>query len=136
MNVRIRNLATGEIEKGIPTPRLAEAVTGEAFFVSNSPVNQDGVWYLHEEPTYVSPDGKYTRVKVERTDDWKVTLDLTVIDGEERCDYPGDWYIVEAVTEREAFDLATLKAREWAEQTHGDVATDIRLVKAQRGVSM
>jgi len=58
---------------GIPTPRLIQASgeqgTVEAYFVPSDYVRPDGstldgVWYLHDEPRYVAPDGQYTRVRV------------------------------------------------------------------------
>ena len=59
-----------ELVKGaIPTPALADAGRGEAYFV---PAESDwakthgmpGVWYLRDEPRYVSPDGTYKHVRV------------------------------------------------------------------------
>lgn len=59
-----------EIHRGaIATPRLIQEGRGEAYFVpSDSEWAQKngvpGVWYLHEEPRYVSPTGEYRRVRV------------------------------------------------------------------------
>jgi len=59
-----------EIVKGaIPTPRLVEAGTGEAYFVPNEGPSKDripGVWYLRA-PGYESPTGEYRRVRVVRS---------------------------------------------------------------------
>lgn len=55
--------------EGIPTPALVEAGQGEAYFVPNpatlSRALIPGVWYLRDDAHgYVSPDGKYRRVRV------------------------------------------------------------------------
>lgn len=47
----------------IPTPRLAAAGRGDAYFVPPRDPRYPGVWYLRA-PGYESPDGSYTRVRV------------------------------------------------------------------------
>ena len=46
----------------IPTPALAQAGQGQAYFVA-SKSGLPGVWYLRA-PGYESPDGQYSRVRV------------------------------------------------------------------------
>lgn len=63
----------GNVLPGIPTPRLIEAGGGYAYFVANTEYEGirtlPGVWYLYEEPRYVSKDGQYTRVRIVRVEE-------------------------------------------------------------------
>lgn len=67
-------LFVGPVLPGIPTPRLIESRPGsEAYFVPNEDERSrdrlPGVWYLREDPRYVSPTGEYTRVVIESVDE-------------------------------------------------------------------
>lgn len=59
----------GNVLPGIPTPRLMQAGGGEAYFVPSG-TSVVGIWYLHEEPRYTSPDGTYKRVRIANVEDW------------------------------------------------------------------
>lgn len=129
MGFRIRRASDHTIVPGIPTPRLIEAHRADAF-------EKDGIWYLREDGTmHVSPDGQYTRVIVEHTEDYRVDLQVTLIpdrdgDGERFPDY----FIVEAASGTEASHLAMAKAT--AQYGDDETAVDVSVIRTRQGVSI
>ena len=136
MGFRVRNMETRRVVPGIPTPFLIEQGGGEAYFVPSESGRFDGVWYARAKG-YESPDGAYSRVRIEHTEDWRVDLNVTLSNERETVEPYDDYFIVEAADEREAQDLALAKAREDIERSSGDeYASDIRIVGTRRGVSI
>jgi hypothetical protein len=106
-NFRIRDVATGYLLPGMPTPRLIEAGGGEAYFVPATDAGKRGtIWYL-VAPGYEAPDGVSRRVRVEHTESWRVdvTIQPTSQSDEDVEEYR-DYFIVEAATEAEAVSKA------------------------------
>lgn len=144
MGFRIRNTSTQTIEPGIPTPFLIEQGGGEAYFVAAPETRSGGVWYA-KAPGYESPDGKYTRVRVEHTEDFRVDVHIRVDDPSADASDPDvadamewdDYFIVEAATEQEAQSLAREKAGEEVERQWGEAyGYETTIQRTRRGVSI
>lgn len=129
-------MAEGRKVPGIPTPQLIESGGGEAYFVPSETIKSGGVWYLRT-PTHVSPTGEYANVRVFETSDWRVALNITAIEAghEDEADAYTETFYVEAITRQNAEDLAVDMARaDIARQYgHDDFATDIRILRAEKG---
>lgn len=126
MSFRVRNMETRHIVPGIPTPFLIQQGSGDAYFVPNAGEFSDkarfpGIWYA-KAPGHVSPDGTYTRVRIEHTEEWRVDVRIKPIGPDERDeeDAYDDYFIVEAATEQEAFRLGEAKATEDVASRFGD----------------
>ena len=137
MGFRVRDVETRQVVPGIPTPRLIEAGGGESFFQPGD-IKSGGVWYLHEPGTrHVSPDGQYTRVRIEHTDDYRVDVEIRPVgpDGVEPAE--DNYFIVEAASEPEAFQLARAAASEYVENVFGvDYGHELTIISARKGVSI
>lgn len=135
---RIRNVATRQIELGIPTPHLISEGGGEAYFVA-SDTSEKGVWYLHVPGSYESPSGLYTKVRIEHVEDYRVDVQVKPIgpgeaDEEEQYD---DYFIVQAAGEQEAMRLAEAAAQKDVESRFGDeYGSLVTTIRARRGVSI
>lgn len=132
MSFRVRRLGDRQIVPGIPTPRLIEAGPADAF-------ERDGIWYLREDGTmHVSPDGQYTRVNVEHTEDFRVDVTIQPVGPEAEQEQPyEDYFIVEAASDSEASRLAMTAAHEDVASRYGDDwASDVSVIRTRRGVSI
>jgi hypothetical protein len=144
--IKVIDIATGRELPGLPTPRLIEKGSGEAFFVQSPPTASripDGVWYLRDEPDYVSPDGTYTRVRIAHLRDWTVRLEVRVIDpsyDDSDDDAPQnnptiETFFVEAETRARAEDAATEEAVAWAGRVYGgDFTIDTAILSVKEGM--
>jgi hypothetical protein len=132
MGFRVVDASTHATLPGIPTPRLIEAGGGEAFFKAPENPQYKGVWYIHEEPNHVSPDGTYTRVRIYHTEGYAVEVEVTVTGDDEQDNYR-DEFFVDAIGEQDAQSLAAAECRRDVEDRYGDVATDIRFIRTHRG---
>lgn len=123
---------TGERLRGIPTPRLIEAGPAEAYFEPGE-IREGGVWYLREDPRFVSRDGTYRRVAVRHTEEYRVDFVLTP-DPSEDADPREDYAIVEAYGDADARREALSFARRMAEDRYElpELAT-IRVEQVRRG---
>lgn len=135
--IEVRDLS-GKVLPGIPTARLMEAGGGEAYFMETTgPMYKagEGVWYLHEEPTYRSPDGQYTRVRIVRLEDWHVDVRVKPVnDRLDDVEAYDDFFIVRAATEQDAFREAEREAHEDMTRRYGEeYGSDISTIRAYRG---
>jgi len=138
MGFRVIDTSTGKETRGIPSPLLIEEGGGEAFYTP--PENPDGpfnkgYWRLREGNN-VSPDGQYTRVRIVHTDDWKVTVRITVTDPRFPEEYE-DWFIVEASDRQDAETRGEAAAKDDVASRYGeDAAFKVRVLHTREGVSI
>lgn len=133
MGFRVINAHTGETLPGLPTPRLIEAGGGEAYFSPTTSPRWEprGTWYLHVPGRYEDPTGTYTRVRIVHTDDYKVTIAVTVTDGPDVDSYE-DWFVVHAADRAEADQLALKAAAADVERRNGpDMLATFRIISTR-----
>lgn len=145
MGFRIIDASTHETLDGLPSPFLIEQGGGEAYPVSLSAESERPYWYA-KAPGYASSDGKYTRVRILHTEDFRVDVHIRVVDASADEFDPDvrdamewdDYFIVEAASDQEAESLAREKAveeaeRQWGGNPEGFV---IDIIRTRRGVSI
>lgn len=139
---RVRNATTGEILPGNPSPMLIGLSGVNDAYDAGTP--EHPFWRVRDDAYDASnaPGVVYTKVRVEQLDNWRVDVDVEIVDpsyhetDDDLVAPYRDYFIVQAADRREAEDLASEAARVAARRQYGDVGTSVSFIRTQKGVSI
>ena len=129
MSFRVFDIRAGEDVPGVPSPLLIEQGGGVAVYEAPSDPNGPwkGMWFLQDAHHPIGTDGTVRRVKVIHTEEWKVTVAITIYDpsltDEDQEPEYSDWFIVEASDRADAETRGRAAARKDVEDRYGDDVT-------------